>query len=45
MLTSLDEETCKILGVKKIAEDDVQKIIDKEKGSIAAIKNASILVK
>lgn len=45
MLTSLDEETCKTLGVSKICEEDIQKIIDAEKGSIAAIKNASILVK
>jgi hypothetical protein len=45
MLTSLDEDTCKTLGVTKIGEEDIRKMIDAEKGSIAAIKNASILVK
>jgi nickel-dependent lactate racemase len=45
MLTSLDDETCSILGVKKIKEEDVQKLIDAEKGSIAVIRNASILIK
>ncbi len=45
MLTSLDEITCQTLGVTKITEEDVQKIISAEKGSIAVIRNASILVK
>jgi nickel-dependent lactate racemase len=45
MLTSLDEATCKTLGVKKIREEDIQAEIDTEKGSIAVIRNASILVK
>jgi hypothetical protein len=45
MLTSLDDPTCKTLGVKKITENEIQKIIQAEKGSIAAIRNASILVK
>jgi len=45
MLTSLDEATCKKLDVKKIQEDDIQKMLDTEKGSIAVIHNASILVK
>lgn len=45
MLTSLDEGTCKTLNVIKISEDNVQEMIDKEKGSIAVIRNASILVK
>lgn len=45
LVTSLDESTCKILGVEKIKEEDIQKIIDAEKGSIAVIRNASILVK
>ncbi len=45
MLTSLDETTCKTLGVRKIDEKDIQPLIDAEKGSIAVIRNASILVK
>ena len=45
MLTSLDEATCKTLGVKKIAEGDIQNIISAAKGTIAIIQNASILVK
>lgn len=45
MLTSLDESMCNTLGVKKIKEEDIQKLIDAEKGSIAVIRNASILVK
>lgn len=45
MLTSLDEATCKTLGVEKIRDEDIQTIIDGEKGSIAVIRNASILVK
>lgn len=45
MLTSLDETTCKTLGVRKIDEKDIQPLIDTEKGSIAVIRNASILVK
>jgi nickel-dependent lactate racemase len=45
MLTSLDEATCRILGVEKITKEEAQNIIDKEQGGIALIKNASILVK
>jgi nickel-dependent lactate racemase len=45
MVTSLDETACHILGVKKIKEEDVQMIIDAEKGTLAVIRNASILVK
>lgn len=45
MLTSLEDEICGILGVKKIKEDDIQNMIDAEKGSIAIIRNASILIK
>lgn len=44
MLTSLDEAACKTLGVIKVTEEEVQRIIDMEKGSLAVIKNASILV-
>jgi nickel-dependent lactate racemase len=45
MLTSLDGATCKTLGVHKVTENDVQRIIDTEKGSVAVIRNASMLVR
>ncbi|MBN1789275.1 MAG: DUF2088 domain-containing protein [Bacteroidales bacterium] len=45
MLTSLDFATCKTLGVNKITKDDVQRFIDNEKGSVAVIRNASMLVR
>jgi nickel-dependent lactate racemase len=45
MLTSLDEAACKTLGVTKVTGEDVQRIINAEKGSMAVLKNASILVK
>lgn len=45
MLTSLDETICRTLGVKRVDKDAVQHIIDRESGSIAAISNASMLVK
>lgn len=45
MLTSLDETTCRTLGVTKLSVTGVQEIIDNEPGSIAAISNASMLVK
>ena len=45
MLTSLDPSICKILSVNKINEAGLQSIINGEKGSIAVIRNASILVK
>jgi nickel-dependent lactate racemase len=45
MITSLDESACKTLGVTKVSAEDVQQIITAEKGSLAVIKNAGILVK
>jgi nickel-dependent lactate racemase len=45
MMTSLDHDICKTLNVTKIAAGDLQQLINNEKGSIAAIQNASMLVK
>jgi nickel-dependent lactate racemase len=45
MLTSLDQEVCRTLGVKKSEISEIQQMIDKENGRIAVIKNASMLVK
>ncbi|HEX2396206.1 MAG TPA: hypothetical protein VHI78_12735, partial [Bacteroidales bacterium] len=45
MLTSLDESACKTLGVSRVTAPDIQQLINDEKGTIAAIANASLLVK
>jgi lactate racemase len=45
MMTSLDESACKTLGVMKVDREQVQEIISAEKGSMAVIRNASILVR
>jgi len=45
MLTSLDVATCNMLGVTKVGTDEIQQIINNEKGSMAAIRNASMLVR
>jgi lactate racemase len=45
MLTSLDEDTCKQIGVIKLNKEEVQRILLEEGGSIAVIQNANILVK
>jgi lactate racemase len=45
MLTSLTVEDCETLGVKKVTADEISEIIASEKGIMAVIRNASILVK
>lgn len=45
MVTSLAQDMCNTLNVKKITTEDVQGILDKERGSVAFVKNASLLVK
>jgi len=45
MVTALEDAVCKILNVQKITEEDVQRLVSEEKGSLAVIQNASILVK
>ncbi len=45
MLTTLDTATCRTLGVNKVTKEDVQRIIDDETGSMAVIRNASMLVR
>jgi nickel-dependent lactate racemase len=45
MLTSLSPEDCKTLGVSKVSVDEIKQIIASEKGIMAVIRNASILVK
>jgi len=44
MLTSLDKEVCQVLGVNKVTLEDIRKTISEEKGSLAVIRNASMLV-
>ncbi len=43
LVTSMDEETCKLLGVEKINLQNVQEMIDQHKGSIGVIENASLI--
>jgi nickel-dependent lactate racemase len=45
MLTSLSDEVCRTLGVTKISPEVIAALIEKEQGSIAVIRNASMLVK
>jgi nickel-dependent lactate racemase len=45
LITSLDENTCRTLGVKKINSGHLQNMVNDEKGTIAVIRNASMLVK
>lgn len=45
LVTSLDEATCNILGIKKLSVDEVQRMINSETGTVAVIQNASMLVK
>jgi nickel-dependent lactate racemase len=45
MITSFDDETCNLMGVKKIDTEKANSMISKEKGSVAVIENASMLVK
>jgi len=45
MLTTLGERECALLGVKKIKASDITPMITEEDGSIAVIRNASMLVK
>ncbi len=45
MITSLDEKLCKTLNVIKVDKMDAQKLLELEKGSVAVIRNASLLVK
>jgi nickel-dependent lactate racemase len=45
MLTSLTREDCETLGVTKVSSDEIREIIASEKGIMAVIRNASILVK
>jgi nickel-dependent lactate racemase len=44
MVTSLNKTICRTLGVTRITAEDVQRMIQAEKGTIAVIRNASILV-
>lgn len=45
MLTTLSSEICRILQVKKVTVPEIDDMLASEKGTIAIIKNASILVK
>jgi nickel-dependent lactate racemase len=45
MLTSLSGEDCSTLGVTRVSAEEIKEIVAAEKGTIAVIRNASILVK
>lgn len=45
MYTSLDLRICQTLNVTKVDNKEAQQILDNEKGSVALIENASLLVK
>ncbi len=45
MLTSLDADACKTLGVTRVNPGEIQNILNTARGSVAVIRNASILVK
>lgn len=45
LCTSLDEQICNILNVKKISEDDINMLVKSHSGTFAYIKNASLLFK
>lgn len=42
-VTSLDDETCRLMGAVRTAPEEVQGLIDQEQGEIAWIGNASLL--
>mgnify|MGYP000007234180 CR=1 FL=1 len=42
-MTSLEAETCRMMGALKITPEAAQKLIDGEKGEVAWIENASML--
>jgi lactate racemase len=45
MVTGFDEETCALMGAKKIDAQQVNSIVQNCHGSVAVIENASMLVK
>ena len=45
MVTSLEEGVCRTLGVSRVTEKEVQRMIDDEGGSVAIIRNASMLIR
>lgn len=45
LYTSLNEEVCKLLQTKKIKDKDIKSLIESHSGSLAMIRNASLLIK
>lgn len=45
MLTELDEEACSLMGARKTSISEIRLIINNHAGTLALIKNASMLVK
>lgn len=45
MLTNLDEQACIQMGARKTSIEEIKRLINSHKGSMAVIQNASMLVK
>jgi hypothetical protein len=45
MVTTLSESICKTIGIEKISMDQAKLLVKQSIGSLAAIPNASILVR
>ena len=43
MVTSLDEEVCELMGAARCSTEEVQVMIDKEKGTVAVLEHAGML--
>ena len=43
LVTSLSNEECELMGASKCAAEDVQRLIDKERDSVAILENAGML--
>ena len=44
-VTSLDEETCDLMGTMKTAEEEARQLIGDARGDVAWMDNASLLYK
>lgn len=45
MITDFDEETCNLMGARKTDAKEAGRLISEEKGTVAVIENASMLIK
>jgi hypothetical protein len=45
MITSFNEETCALIGIRKADAHQANAFIQNERGSVAVIENASVLIR